>query len=56
MNRGYKVTVKAEKGKGLSTVIQWDSGERVEIPTEKDGSVRWFDDTRLLKKQLTAVS
>lgn len=39
---------KADNGK-LSKVLQYESGARVEIPINKDGSVRWFDDRKLLK-------
>ena len=30
--------------------IEYESGKRVEIPINKDGSVKWFDDSKLLKK------
>lgn len=43
-----KVITKADNGK-LSKVLEYDSGTRVEIPINKDGSVRWFDDSKLLK-------
>lgn len=39
---------KADNGK-LSKVLQYESGARVEIPINKDGSVKWFDDRKLLK-------
>ena len=39
---------KADNGK-LSKVLEYESGARVEIPINKDGSVRWFDDRKLLK-------
>lgn len=39
---------KADNSK-LSKVLQYESGARVEIPINKDGSVRWFDDRKLLK-------
>lgn len=39
---------KADNGK-LSKVLQYESGARVEIPIDKDSSVRWFDDSKLLK-------
>ena len=44
-----KKWIKAEDGK-VSQVIEFDNGTRVEIPLENDGSVRWFDDTKLIKK------
>ena len=39
---------KADNGK-LSKVLEYESGAKVEIPINKDGSVRWFDDRKLLK-------
>lgn len=39
---------KADNGK-LSKVLEYESGARVEIPINKDGSVKWFDDSKLLK-------
>ena len=39
---------KADKGK-LSKVIEYESGARVEIPINNDGSVKWFDDEKLRK-------
>lgn len=38
-----KVLIKADNGK-LSKVIEYDSGERLEIPINKDGSIRWLED------------
>lgn len=43
-----KSFIKADNGK-LSKVLEYESGARVEIPINKDGSVRWFDDRKLLK-------
>lgn len=36
--------IKAENGK-VSQVLEYESGNRVEIPISKDGTVRWFEDT-----------
>ena len=44
-----RTSIKADNGK-LSKVIRYQSGEKVEIPINKDGTVRWFDDSKLLKK------
>ena len=44
-----RTSIKADNGK-LSKVIRYQSGEKVEIPINKDGSVRWFNDSKLLKK------
>lgn len=39
-----------ENGKaGLTRVLAYDNGKRVEIPINRDGSVKWFDDTQLIK-------
>ena len=43
-----KTFTSAEDGK-LKKVIEYASGARVEIPINKNGSVRWFDDNKLLK-------
>lgn len=34
----------------ISKVLEYSSGTRIEIPVNKDGSVRWVDDSRFLKK------
>lgn len=39
-----------ENGKSrLTRVLTYDNGKRVEIPINRDGSVKWFDDTQLIK-------
>lgn len=43
-----KTFTKADNGK-LSKVVEYESGARVEIPINNDGSVKWFDDIRLKK-------
>lgn len=43
-----KTWLRTENGK-LSKVIEYGSGASVAIPVNKDGSVKWFDDSRLLK-------
>ena len=45
-----KKILKAEDGK-LSTVLEYSSGARVEIPINRDGSVKWFDDSKLIKSE-----
>ena len=47
----YKKILKAENGK-VTQVIEYESGARVEIPLTRTGEVRWFDDSKLLKKNL----
>lgn len=43
-----KTWLRTEDGK-LSKVIEYSSGARVAIPVNNDGSIKWFDDSRLLK-------
>lgn len=41
-----------EEGKGkTSKVIEYESGSRLEIPTNKDGSIKYFDDSKLVKNK-----
>ncbi len=47
-----RITTKAENGK-LSKVVTYGTGTRVEIPINKDGSIKYFDDSKLLKKKDT---
>ncbi|MBS5129892.1 MAG: hypothetical protein KHZ01_05330 [Lachnospiraceae bacterium] len=49
MKREVKVFTKADNGR-LSKVIEYDDGSRTEIPIHKDGSVKWFDDSKLLRE------
>ena len=44
-----KKWIKSEDGK-VTQVIEFDNGTRVEIPLDKNGEVKWFDDTKLIKK------
>lgn len=40
-----------EDGKSrLSKVIRFGNGKKVEIPINKDGTICWFDDTKLIRK------
>ena len=45
-----KVYTKADNKK-LSKVIEYKTGAKVEIPINKDGSVKWFDDNQLIKQK-----
>ena len=49
--KNYRTLTKSDNGK-LSKVIEYKSGARVEIPINRDGSVKWFDDSKLLKKSV----
>ena len=44
-----KKIIKADNGK-VTQVIEFDSGSKVELPLDKNGNVKWFDDTKLIKK------
>lgn len=44
-----KVVLKAENGK-ICQIIEYSNGERVVLPLEINGNIRWFDDERLRKK------
>ena len=44
-----KKWIKADNGK-VTQVIEFDSGSKIELPLDKDGNVKWFDDTKLIKK------
>lgn len=45
-----EIWLRADNGK-LSKVIEYPSGKKVEMPVNKDGSVKWYDDTKLLKQK-----
>ena len=56
-NNPFTLSIKAEAtedGKGrLSRVITFKNGKRVEIPINCNGSIKWFGDSLLIKKQKT---
>lgn len=35
----------------LSRVVEYGSGARVQVPVIRDGSVKWFDDSKLIKPE-----
>ena len=49
-----RVSTKAELTSGgksrISQVIDFGNGHKVEIPINKDGSVKWFDDSKLIRR------
>ncbi len=55
-DRIVKKWIRADDGK-LSTVLESESEKRVELPINKDGTIRWFDDAKLLrvKKQMENI-
>ena len=44
----YKTLTRADSG-NLYKVIEYGSGNRVQIPINPDGTVKWFDDSQLQK-------
>lgn len=50
--KNYRTLTKCDDGK-LLKVIEYKSGAKVEIPINRDGSVKWFDDSKLLKDRRT---
>ena len=41
--------IKADNGK-VSQVIEFDSDSKIELPLTQSGEVKWFDDTKLIRK------
>lgn len=54
MYKSANVSTRAELTSGgksrMSKVINFVNGNRVEIPINKDGTVKWFDDSKLMKR------
>ena len=44
----YRTLTRADSG-NLYRVIEYGSGDRVQIPINPDGTVKWFDDSQLKK-------
>ena len=44
-----KKWIKADNGR-VTQVIKFDSGSKIELPLAQSGEVKWFDDTKLIKK------
>ena len=44
-----KKWIKADNGR-VTQVIKFDDGSEIELPLDKDGNLKWFDDTKLIKK------
>ena len=45
-----KTFTRADNGK-LSKIIEYGTGKRVEIPINKDGTVKWYPDKPKQKKE-----
>lgn len=41
--------IRTDDGK-VSQVIEFDDGTRMELPLDKTGNLKWFDDSKLIKK------
>lgn len=54
MESTVKVWTRAERNNDrsgrLHKVIDYGNGKQVAIPVNKDGTVRWFDDEKLIRK------
>lgn len=54
MNSLIIISTKSELTSGgksrMSKIINFGNGNKVEIPINKDGSVKWFDDSKLIKR------
>ena len=49
MNKAFTVSTLCTDG-NLYKVIKYASGKQVTLPINADGSIKWFDDNKLLKK------
>ena len=45
-----KIWLRAENGR-LSKVLEFASGQRVEIPLNRDGSIKWLEDKMKEERQ-----
>ena len=45
-----KKIIKADNGK-VTQILEFDNGERIELPIAKNGEIKWFDDTKLIRKK-----
>ena len=51
LTRAEQTEIETETGESkMAKVLEYSSGRRVEIPCNKDGSIKWFDDSRLIRK------
>ena len=49
INNDFTVSTLCNNG-SLYKVIKYASGKQVKLPINADGSIKWFDDSKLLKK------
>ena len=54
MNKEVKILTRVETTETgvsrLSEVVDFGNGKEVAIPINRDGSIKWFDDTKLIRK------
>lgn len=48
IKKDYRTLTRADSG-NLYRVIEYGSGDRVQIPINPDGTVKWFNDSQLKK-------
>lgn len=48
IKKDYRTMTRADSG-SLYKVIEYGSGDRVQIPINPDGTIKWFDDSQLKK-------
>ena len=44
-----KKWIKADNGR-VTQVIEFDDGSKMELPLDNNGNLKWFDDSKLIKK------
>lgn len=44
-----KKWIKADNGR-VTQVIEFDDGSKIELSLDKNGNLKWFDDSKLIKK------
>ena len=54
MNKEFTVTTVSTlcTDGNLYKVIKYSSGKQVKLPINADGSIKWYDDSKLLKKTI----
>lgn len=55
MNKKASMLLRVEQRKEgkikLSKVVEYASGARVMVPIIRDGSIKWFDDSKLIRPE-----
>lgn len=50
INKDFSISTLYNNG-SLYKVIKYASGKQVKLPINADGSIKWYDDNKLLKKK-----